>query len=268
MSRSLLSDQQVAQWVADADSIVARIRELETEKKQLFDKLEALAVLGIEMPEELSIAIGRLTAATDQKQLKPTKKRDDVTWISEIRRVISESGGKIPYSAILDGIEKGPLKGKFQKSDKAFYNTISRLKKSGEVIKYNNWVFFPAVLEEHLRDVRNGVVEDVRDPKGADSVVSIAQQAIKKNPGITSGGVVKYVEDCAHQDGQSLNSGSVYNAVSRFVSTGKVKRENGGLYWVEKNETLPEGSVSSGEVAVSPERSLLDDLGDQQSKYT
>lgn len=132
------------------------------------------------------------------------------------------------YDDIREAILTSPLGDKLRKSDKGFYTGLASLKRRGELVDHNGYVFTPGNLEIYQRKVAAGLKPNKsRDPaseKRDSPLYALTLGVIAKSPGLIAKDVISRVREESEQ-GRALteNENSAYNAIARLKKRGVIE---------------------------------------------
>lgn len=256
MSRPLLTFEQIVEWRRRLNEIEDEEARLKSERLEIERKLEAVAVLFGDVPSEGpegTVSISEAAPVT-QRSGKPT-------WRSEMVRVFDQWRTNFSFVGLREELDRGPLKGEFEKSEKGFYHAVSRLEKRGYLKRHKGWLFRAVDLEEHLRRVRAGEIPDVEDitNQRRSPMGEAAKEFVSKHPrGTSSGDVVSHLKrDKRFSESLNKNATGGYNVIARLVKRGEIKKEGGLLYPLNENEA-PAGAseADAGSAPHAPPASI------------
>jgi DNA-binding HxlR family transcriptional regulator len=182
---------------------------------------DGLLAIGIQLPADLPMSLDepetKRAASTKPVKRKPS----EVTWKSAILKIV-QTNGEIGYrdlKAELAGTAIGP---RLKKSDKAFYNALSRLEESGDLVRHNAHAFTPKVFEQYKRDVESGKRSPVEAKAPGREALSHVQNGIldilRSHPeGLQGAEIIDKMSPC--------NDKSVYNTLNRLVRQNRLHKD-------------------------------------------
>lgn len=255
MSDILLTRGQIEGWEARKREIPVEIARLEVELRSVSSKLEAVRTI---FGEDLSFADSN--EQVDECDVRPPPKRqakgDKPTWAFEIIRVLKDAKGPLSYDDLRGEIDKGPLRGEFERSTKGFYNAVSRLQKKSEIAKHSDRLFIFSDLQEYLRKTKSGEIAPLeplkthldRSPMGAEVLALVNEHPL----GISGREIIERLrEDDRFSGTLRKNQTGAYNVIARLVDRNEIRREDGCLFPFNEN----------GEPAGSPDAEVKEVSG-------
>lgn len=219
-SGPVVSGSQVYGWQR-------RIRDIDAEMESLLlerNKLDRLVQMAEMLESEARLLAGVSGAAHDT--LDGIEKTD--TFIKAVLVIAQRFEDGATYDDIREAILKSPLADKYRKSDKGFYTGLAKLKRRGELVDHNGYVFTPANLEIYRRKVAAGLKPDKsRDPgseKRDSPVYHLVLEEIAKTPGLIAKDVIARIRE-RDERSRTLteNENSVYNAIARLKKRGVIE---------------------------------------------
>ena len=263
MNRPLLTFEDVAEWQERLREIERVEADLRNEKSQIAKKLEAVKLLIGDFDEGLPPESQDVAAS---KPSAPRSRGGKPTWPSEIERIMEAERKPMTYDMLRAELDRGPLKGEYAKSEKGFYHAISRLQHRGYVSKHKGWLFRSDDLEAHLRAVKEGKANDVREASSQRNRSPMGEEVKEflqiHRQGVESKEVISHlIKDPRFSETLNKNATGVYNVISRLVKRGEIRKEEKLLYPLKENEP-PLGGSETGEGDASPSLSGQEGRGD------
>ena len=192
-----------------------------------WDDLEAAKIaltrIGVELPSDIPSRPLRQTGVNSEAvpPKKNVKKRTSATWKSEILKQVN-AAGEIDYPTLKANLAKGPLSDRIAKSDKGFYNGLSRLESEGLLHRHNAHAFTPKAYEAYRADIRSGDREPVEPSSAGRDRQSHVQNKIfdaleGQLEGLKARNIVEAISPC--------NETSVFNTLLRLVKTKRLYKD-------------------------------------------
>lgn len=243
-----LISEQIPFWESQLLKQAEIIEKAERERERLKEMIDAsmkLAQLAGVKPE----GAGRQLHPLTRTRIGEARGRREVTWMTEIMRVLSEEARGASYEDLRAGIELGPLSERLAQSDKGLYGGVAKLEAAGELSKYKGRLFTTGLFADFQQKVLAGEMEDISEVEKArpspmgDAILYF----INANPGAASRDVVEHLR--AMQEFEAVvnkNKTSAYNVLTRLVERRQLLKQDGS-YYIAKNDESSQAVVADGE---------------------
>ena len=188
--------------------------------KQYLKAKAALEDLGIPLPADLpSKFVTPRVAPTST--IKSQRMKSSPTWKSCILKTVKDRG-VVSYADLKEALLSGPIGPRLEKSDKGFYNALSRLEADNKLVRHEAHAFLPSEFEKYKSEVEQGLREPVQASAVGSSANSHIQNAIidllsRSDAGVKGSEIVSALQPC--------NDKSVYNALSRLLQQNRIGRD-------------------------------------------
>jgi hypothetical protein len=217
----------------DLDSLVHAFEEMRNrieERRADFDAAMRFKPPGFDLDEALAtIAPPALTEPPEpeeEEEEDDDEGDDKITWVGEVRRILTESGKGWTYRDLLAELKKGPLGERSTPKEKGFYTAIAKVQDREEAMKSGNMLYSMALYKElKAAGVPLPKAQSNREGRG---VIVIRELLTKHSKGLTAI-LLKQLMRGEEDIPRSFfdHSQYIYNVLKRLVEDGEIKKRNG-----------------------------------------
>lgn len=243
----IVTGADVEVWRDEVNQIAEQARQLEERRVKLVSRIEAALVLFDLLDDPPAVGSDAneeepaLSGAQEELVLEASGDEADAdssdeslqTFTAAVHEVVRDASEGIAPWEVKRIIGEGPLGVRLDKSDKAFYNAVSRLAGRGSIIRHNGKLFFPEKLESFLERVAAGLAFDKEaKPPTAHSPMGEAIKAIvAEQPGVKGGEIIrKLKQNPEFAAALTPHTNGAFNIIARLVSRGQISRVGRDYY--------------------------------------
>ena len=181
--------------ISAAEEAMAAQKKAEHLWKQYLKAKAALEDLGIPLPADLpSKFVTPRVAPTST--IKSQRMKSSPTWKSCILKTVKDRG-VVSYADLKEALLSGPIGPRLEKSDKGFYNALSRLEADNKLVRHEAH----AVGSSANSHIQNAIIDLLS----------------RSDAGVKGSEIVSALQPC--------NDKSVYNALSRLLQQNRIGRD-------------------------------------------
>lgn len=230
--------EQIRTYNAEIDALVAKVEQVQRQMSLATELAKMMGGMDVRIPQvNVSSRPVRASEAQPQPQPQPnTAKSKNLrkgSWPAVIRDwVYAGTGGLSPVElkAMIEADEA--LRKRFNESEKGYYHGLSRLQKSGTIIRHKGRYYSPVTFADHQKRVASGEVSDEpvqtfgHSPMG-EAVLDIVYTL----PGIKGSEIIRELRTDAEFDATlTPHTTGAYNVISRLVRRKLIRREGQQCY--------------------------------------
>lgn len=236
-----LTSAEVARWEDEAARLLGEAERLKAEALSYLDRAhrarELFALMRGDAPPPVPPALvpaPAVSAGNDgvrDKRKGPRPPRAG-SWREALKGWIYASEVPLSPADLREIIAKSPKAAEFNKSDKGFYHALTRLQKSGDIIRHAGRYYSPKVFSEMADQAPPEVVSYaapnviIHSPMG-EAILDI----VSANPGITSAKIIETLKgDLEFRATLTPHTTGAYNVMSRLAKRGQIVREGSGCF--------------------------------------
>jgi hypothetical protein len=155
--------------------------------------------------------------------------RRDISWGSEIERVLVEESRGMSHASVLARLQESPISKNPSKGNKGFYNAIVRLSANGQVIKHGG-LLYAASVEQKLRE-SGALLPDtsggLHKQRGGTGALILKALLDAKPEGLTGPEVKQAVANMPGAPQSLMDHGQyIYNLLASVIGAGAVERSD------------------------------------------
>tara|TARA_R110002051_G_scaffold78941_1_gene142573 strand:- start:468 stop:1283 length:816 start_codon:yes stop_codon:yes gene_type:complete len=220
-------DEQIRAYRADIALLMAKVDQVQRQKALATELARMMSGEDVGPQASLASASPTRPEARGQANPKPRKLREG-SWPAVIRDwVYAATSGLSPVEmrSMIEADDK--LQARFSESEKGYYHGLSRLQRSGTIIRHKGRYYSPSTFADFQKRVAAGEVEDEpvqtfgHSPMG-EAILDI----VASTPGIKGSEIIRELRTDAEFDATlTPHTTGAYNVISRLARRNMILRD-------------------------------------------